>query len=169
MAISIMGNSPQTTCIHKCSDQTSVLNSINTGFGPENSLELRLNGYCGCGSKTTLLHLYKETYLSEFQTEDEKKQVRLNLGVPSVQDVQKQIALNLADYATKQEVDRIIAGTLDLTNYYTKPEIDEKLGTLKLSLDRTPTKGSMNGVTSDGVWQHVDDTVGAIHRYTNTI
>lgn len=169
MAISITGKYPQTTCIHNCSDQTSVLDSINTGFGPENSLDLRFNGHCGCGSKTTLLHLYKETYLSEFSTEDEKRQVRLNLNVPSIEDVQKQISLNLSNYATKQEVDNIIAGTLDLTNYYTKPEVDKKLETLNLNLDRTPTKGSMNGVTSDGVWQHVDDTVGAIHRYTNTI
>lgn len=157
---------PKTMCFHTCNGQNSVLNNINTGFGPEHVL----TPSNGCEQKPTLyLHLYKETYLSEFETEAEKKQVRLNLGVPSVKEVSEQLDLKLSNYATKADVDKIIAGTLDLQNYYTKSETDAKLSNIKLNLDRKPTKGSMNGVTSDGVWQHVDDTVGAIHRYTNTI
>ena len=33
-----------------------------------------------------------------------------------------------------------------------------------LDLDDYPTQGSKKAVTSGGVWQHIDDTVGAIHR-----
>lgn len=33
-----------------------------------------------------------------------------------------------------------------------------------LDLDDYPTQGSKKAVTSGGVWQHIDDTVGVIHR-----
>ena len=33
-----------------------------------------------------------------------------------------------------------------------------------LDLDDYPTQGSEKAVTSGGVWQHIDDTVGEIHR-----
>ena len=33
-----------------------------------------------------------------------------------------------------------------------------------LDLDDYPTQESKKAVTSGGVWQHIDDTVGAIHR-----
>ena len=33
-----------------------------------------------------------------------------------------------------------------------------------LDLDDYPTQGSKRAVTSGGVWQHIDDTVGEIHR-----
>ena len=33
-----------------------------------------------------------------------------------------------------------------------------------LDLDDYPTQGSTKAVTSGGVWQHIDDTVGEIHR-----
>ena len=33
-----------------------------------------------------------------------------------------------------------------------------------LDLDDYPTQGSKKAVTSGGVWQHIDDTVGEIHR-----
>ena len=33
-----------------------------------------------------------------------------------------------------------------------------------IALDTYPKKGSTQGVTSNGVWQHIDDTVGEIHR-----
>lgn len=33
-----------------------------------------------------------------------------------------------------------------------------------LDMDDYPTEGSKKAVTSGGVWQHIDDTVGAIHR-----
>ena len=33
-----------------------------------------------------------------------------------------------------------------------------------LPLDDYPTQGSKKAVTSGGVWQHIDDTVGEIHR-----
>lgn len=160
------GCQPKTSCNHTCNESNSVLGSINTGFGPEFVLTPQSN--C-CQKPGLYLHLYKETYLSEFETESEKKQARLNLGVLSAKEVSDQINLKLADYVTKQDVDNIVAGSLNLQNYYTKSEMDVKLSNIKLNLDRKPTKGSMNGVTSDGVWQHVDDTVGAIHRYTNTI
>lgn len=153
-----------TTCSHNSSGQNSVLNSINTGFGPENSLSF--THHC---DTPTVLHLYKETYLSEFETEEEKSLVRLNLGVPSIREVESAISLKLKDFATKQDVDRIIAGSVDLQNYYTKAETEDKLKNIKLNLDTTPTKNSQNGVTSGGVWKHIDDTVGEIHRYAQTI
>lgn len=164
MAITLQGISPKTTCIHNCNSSNSVMESINTGFGPEHMLEIQHK----CNT-STVLHLYKETYLSEFETAEDKRRARLNLNVPSVEEVSQQISLRLADYATKEQVDKIVAGTLTLTNYYTKPEIDKKLENITLNLDTKPTKGSMNGVTSDGVWKHVDDTVGVIHRYVETI
>ena len=33
-----------------------------------------------------------------------------------------------------------------------------------LEMDDYPTQNSTRGVTSGGVWQHIDDTVGEIHR-----
>lgn len=33
-----------------------------------------------------------------------------------------------------------------------------------LDLDDYPTQGSTKAVTSGGVWQHIDDTVGEIHK-----
>lgn len=156
---------PLTSCIHTDKDQNSLLNNINTGFGPENSLSLQKT----CSTTPTVLHLYKENYLSEFETEEDKTKARLNLGVPSVQDVSKQIQLKLQDYATKADVDKVVAGTLSLQNYYTKQEVDTKISNIRLNLDTAPKQGSMNAVTSDGIWKHVDETVGEIHRYTKTI
>lgn len=168
MALSYSGSSlPQTTCRHECSNQNSILGSINTGFGLENSLSFNSSS---CDSNaTTLLHLYKETYLSEFETEEEKAQVRLNLGVPSKEEVQKQVSLQLQEYATKADVDKVVAGTLSLQNYYTKKEVDDQIKNSSLILDAQPIQYSVNGVTSGGVWQYVDNVVGAIHRYTLTI
>lgn len=174
MAFSIMENlAPETgsqiidtKCRHNEDiTQNSILGSVNTGFGPENELSIQSK----CTKKSSVLHLYKETYLSEFETEEEKARVRLNLGVPSVSDVNQQLTLKLANYATKADVDKVIAGTLSLQNYYTKEEMNSKLEKLDLNLDKVPTQYSVNGVTSGGVWKHVDDTVGAIHRYTQTI
>lgn len=164
MAITLTGILPETTCSHTCNDQNSVLGSINTGFGPENTLEIQHR----CNT-STVLHLYKETYLSEFETAEEKSKARQNLDVPSTEQVEQQIELRLSNYATKAEVDKIVAGTLTLTNYYTKSEVDKKLDNITLNLDSKPIKGSLNGVTSDGIWKHIDDTVGAIHRYVQTI
>lgn len=153
-----------TTCMHNWVPQNSVIHNINTGFGPENSLSLQHS----C-SNSTVLHLYKETYLSEFETEEEKAKVRLNLGVPSTADVSKQIQLIMSNYATKADVDKVVASTLSLQNYYTKDETDAKLKNVKLNLDITPKQGSTNGVTSGGVWTYIDQTVGEINRYVQTI
>lgn len=153
-----------TTCMHNWVPQNSVLNSINTGFGPENSLSLQH----GC-SNSTVLHLYKETYLSEFETEEEKARVRLNLGVPSLAEVSRRVQLEMSNYATKADVDKVVAGTLSLQNYYTKAETDSKLKSVKLNLDTSPKQGSTNGVTSGGVWTYIDQTVGEINRYVQTI
>ncbi len=154
---------------HSCPSQTphnggSIKGNINTGFDADDTL----NYASSCSSKT-LRFLSEENYLGEFDTEDKKAKARLNLGVLSSKEVQNKISLSLADYATKSDVDKAIMGTLNLANYYTKSEVDDKLTKLNLSLDKTPTKGSNNGVTSNGVWQHVDDTVGEIHRYVKTI
>lgn len=151
------------TCIHNSQGQNSVLNLLDTGFGPENYLS---KTKC---SSNTVLHLYKETYLSEFETPEEKAKVRLNLQVPSYNEVSAIINLKMEDYATKADVDKIVAGTINLQSYYTKKEIDSKLGSIKLNLDTAPIKNSTNGVTSGGVWQHIDDTVGTLHRYVKTI
>lgn len=147
----------------KDKNDASIIDVISTGFGDENTL------YADCPKITYHQHLCKELFLSEFKTEEEKSQVRLNLGIPSIQEVHDFVTLKLADYVTKDNLTDTIAGTVKLQNYYTKIEVDNKLSSLKLKLDTVPTKGSMNGVTSDGVWQHVDDTVGEIHRYVKTI
>lgn len=146
-------------------NKKSILDKINTGFGPEYTISAP-----GCQNKREYyIHLFKENFLSEFETEEEKAKVRLNLGLLSSKEVQEQIDLKMSGYATKQDVDKIIAGSINLQNYYTKEETEQKLKNLNLNLDLTPTRNSMNGVTSDGVWRHVDATVGEIHRYVQTI
>lgn len=45
----------------------------------------------------------------------------------------------------------------------------DKVITPILNMDTVPTQSSTNAVTSGGVWQHIDDTVGAIHRTINNI
>lgn len=149
-------------CNHIHQSQNSIMGSVNTGYGFENSLLFR-NQPCN----TTVLHLCKEAYLSEFQTEQEKAQARFNLGVLSDNEVDRKLNLKLNNYVTKDALDQVVAGSGKLQNYYTKEEIDSMLE--NSNLDNIPTNGSANGVTSDGVWQYIDGTVGNIHRYIKTI
>ena len=57
-------------------NKESIKDSIDTGFDLQSSLD-----YKPCTPKPLQTPLYKENYLSEFETQEEKKQARHNLGI----------------------------------------------------------------------------------------
>lgn len=83
----------------------SILDSVNTGFGGENTL------IKDCPRPRYITHLIKENYLSEFSEPSEKVLVRNNLEVYS-----------------KKEVDNLLVGnTIGSSSFITKTEVEEML------------------------------------------
>lgn len=68
-------------------NENSIKYSIDTGFDIQNSLD-----YNPCSSRPLSQPLYKENYLGEFETEEEKRIARHNLGLFDNKDV---VAMNL--------------------------------------------------------------------------
>ncbi len=70
---------------------------------------------------------------------------------------------------TGQEVyPTTIASAVKITVNGTSTDLDKVIEQV-LTLDDAPTQGSAKAVKSGGVWQYIDNTVGAIHRTVNTI
>ena len=63
-------------------NEGSVKDLINTGFDRESSLDFK-----PCSSRPLSTPLYKENYLGEFETEEDKRQARHNLGLFDEKDV----------------------------------------------------------------------------------
>lgn len=79
----------------KCHNGSSILDSVDTGFGGENILikDPKPN-------KQLKTHLLKENYLNEFKTESEKTLVRSHLGVYSKSEVNEVIETKVLDYTS---------------------------------------------------------------------
>lgn len=79
---------------------SSILDSIDSGFGPEQTITIP-----NCPKPKHYTHLYKENYLSEFKTEQDKKQARDNLGVYSkdyIDQLVSTIVINNEKFVTKE-------------------------------------------------------------------
>lgn len=66
-----------------CPKLTDTLNGINTGFSENNDLHFKDL----CQKPSLITPLYKENYLSEFKTEEEKASARHALGIYNKEDV----------------------------------------------------------------------------------
>lgn len=83
----------------------SVMNSIKTGFGLENTIVRD----CVC-KRRYKVPLYKENYLGEFEEESEKTLARYNLGVYSKKEIDD-IVSNIIfdnDFLSKEDVQSMI-------------------------------------------------------------
>ena len=108
-------------------NEESILDSIDTGFGKNNEL------LKDCPEAEYKVPLYKENFLKEFKSEEEKSNVRVAIGVYS-KDETKEVINNILDnersFVTKKEVSDIVAD-LDIVKSnpraYANYEIPDKL------------------------------------------
>lgn len=82
-----------------CSRSENVLPNVNTGFGKNNDLYYETP----CKKPKLNLPLYKENYLSEFRTEEEKRQARNALGLYDNSDVVIMSLLTTKDELPSQQ------------------------------------------------------------------
>lgn len=75
----IVPNVPTIVIKNEC-DKDSILNSMESGFGAENTIVTK------CKKPIYKTHLCKESYLGEFKSETEKQLARQNLGVYSKEE-----------------------------------------------------------------------------------
>lgn len=111
----------------KCKPQKnedSVIESVDTGFGCDNTLVK------DCPKPQYKTHLCKENYLSEFKTESEKQLARNNLGVYSKEEINdilsKIVENNNKQFVTKGEVESMI-GNLDFVNSTLRSHADYEI------------------------------------------
>ena len=101
----------ETTHIHTAED--SIIESVETGFDKENTLTIP------CPEFKTFITLYKENYLSEFKTENEKELARQNLDVYGKSEISKIVSdvidQNNLSFITKEEVHEMFQD-LDFVN-----------------------------------------------------
>lgn len=99
--ISLVQDSP------KDKNPNSIITDIDTGFGNDNTLHVE------CPKPQYKSLLYKENYLGEFETEEDKQQVRQNLEIYSksetTQLIAKVVSGNNEVLATKEELNQAIA------------------------------------------------------------
>lgn len=104
-------NSPQQNDPPRRKD--SILHSIDSGFGPTNTL------IKDCPKPEFKTPLFKEDYLSVFTSETEKELVRNNLGVIGESEVTKMVkelvAKDIESFITIEKVEELI-GDLDFVD-----------------------------------------------------
>lgn len=103
---------------------SSILESIESGFGPEQTITIP-----NCPKPQYYTHLYKENYLSEFKTEEDKQKARDNLGVYSKEYIDKilsDIVHNNGDFVTKDYFNEAIQN-LDFVNSIAKSYADYQI------------------------------------------
>lgn len=95
---------PSINHITTSNNKDSILDSIDTGFGSENKI-IR-----DCPKPSFKTHLFKENYLSEFKTEQEKERVRRNIGACGENEVQKIVShiISKSTFVSKEEVVDIV-------------------------------------------------------------
>ncbi len=103
-----------------CKNPDSILDSVDTGFGSENKLNL------DCPKPEYHTHLCKENYLGEFKAESEKILARTNLGVYSIGEVDKIVSDIVKDNITRNEVQSMIAN-LDFVDSTLKSHVDYQI------------------------------------------
>lgn len=99
--------------------------TIDSGFGHDSKL------YFDCPKPKTHIHLCKENYLSEFETESEKQLARDNLGVYSKSEVNNALIdilqnLDSNTFITRKEVNNLI-DNLDFVKSILKSNIDYEI------------------------------------------
>lgn len=106
----------------------SILDSIETGFDKQNILNKQ------CEEPQYFVTLYKENFLNEFKTEQEKEKVRENLDVYGKNEVSKIVSDvindNTLSFITRIEVEKMIDNLdfVDSTSRsYVNYEIPDKL------------------------------------------
>lgn len=77
----------------------SIKDSIDTGFDLQSSLD-----YKPCTPKPLQTPLYKENYLSEFETAEEKRQARHNLGIYDDWDIVEMGLINVGDAIKDKDI-----------------------------------------------------------------
>lgn len=102
-------------------NKDSIIESVDTGFGNNNTLVK------DCPRPQYKTPMYEENYLSEFNSETERKLARQNLGVYS-----------------KDEVSKIVVDIIkeDTQTFVTKLEFEEKLA--RLNFVDSELKGTTN-------------------------
>lgn len=103
---------------------SSILDSIDSGFGPEQTITIP-----NCPKPHHYTHLYKENYLSEFETEQDKKQARDNLGVYSkdyIDQLVSTIVINNNKFVTKDYLSQQLQ-SLDFVNSIIKSYANYKI------------------------------------------
>lgn len=102
-------------------NKDSVLNTIETGFGDENTLHKE------CPKPKFHQHLCKENFLGEFKTEIEKQLARDNLGVYSKLQIDQFIKdltnVDTSSFVTKDQVTDMLQD-LDFVKSTLKSQID---------------------------------------------
>lgn len=105
------GTSPQQNDAPRRKD--SILHSIDSGFGPTNTL------LKDCPKPEFKTPLFKEDYLAVFTSETEKELVRNNLGVVGAAEVTKMVkelvAKDVESFITIEKVEELI-GDLDFVD-----------------------------------------------------
>lgn len=91
---------------HKSKNKDSILDSVNTGFGNQNTL------IKDCPKPQYKTPLYEENYLSEFNSETEKAIARQNLGVVGEDEIIKLVSEIINNdtetFITKLELEQIL-------------------------------------------------------------
>lgn len=80
-------------------NEKSIKDSINTGFDIQGSLD-----YNSCSTRPLSQPLYKENYLGEFETEEEKRIARHNLGLFDDKDVVTMSLITTDDAITNTDI-----------------------------------------------------------------
>lgn len=112
--------------LHKHNE--SIMDSVETGFDNKNTIVLE------CKKPKQFITLYKENYLSEFKTQQEKELVRENLDVYGKNEVSKIVSDvindNTLSFITKVQVEEMLQD-LDFVNStsrsYVNYEIPDEL------------------------------------------
>lgn len=99
----------------------SILHSIDSGFGPTNTL------IKDCPKSEFKTPLFKEDYLAVFVSETEKELVRNNLGVIGKPEVTKMVkelvAKDIESFITIEKVEELI-GDLDFVDSELESQVD---------------------------------------------
>ena len=92
----------QETC--QDSNEESIIDSVDTGFGPENTVVVE------CPKPSFKIPLCKDNYLGEFESVIEKQLARYNLGVYSKEEIDEVVSkmISTENLATKAEVETMI-------------------------------------------------------------
>lgn len=98
---------PSISHITNSRNDDSILDSVDTGFGSANKVVKE------CPKPQFKTHLFKENYLSEFKTEQEKERVRKNIGACGSSEI-KQIVSHIISESTFVSKEEIVEMVEDL-------------------------------------------------------